>query len=146
LTRYIGPIETQVLTPARIALSVPLVFAHSHPQVSGPVFASHALDVQTLPADTGATGSSAADKYAFSYLAAVGAPSINVEVKLEGVDDAAIESGGDPVGSLMLRGPSVGVLLDTEAKEDGLEKEWVGSEERAKVFPNGTFKVVSASK
>lgn len=142
----LGPIENQALTPARVALSVPLVFAHSHPQVSGPVLATHPLDVQSFPAEAGSSGSSAADNYAFSYLASVGAPSINVEAKLKGVDDDSVEDGGDPVGSLFLRGPSVGVLLDARPDEGELDKGWVESGERAKVLPNGTFKVVSVRK
>ena len=125
---------------------MPLVLAHSHPQVSGPVLATHPLDVQTFPVDAPATGSSAADNYAFSYLAAVGAPSINVEAKLKGVDDASVESGNDPVGRLLLRGPSVDILLDERPDEDELDKGWIESGERAKVFPNGTFKVVVPGK
>lgn len=142
----VEPIESQVLTPARVALSVPLVFVHSHPQVSGPVLATHPLDVQAFPAETASPGASAADNYAFSYLSAIGAPAINVETKLAGVDDAAVEDGQDPVGNLMIRGPSVGVLLDVEPKEGELDKGWIESGERAKVMPNGTFKVVSAGK
>lgn len=125
---------------------MPLVLAHSHPQVSGPVLATHPLDVQTFPVDAPTTGSPAADNYAFSYLAPVGAPSINVEVKLKGVDDASVENGNDPVGRLMLRGPSVGVLLDEQLNEDELDKGWIESGERAKVFPNGAFKVAVPGK
>ncbi|EKM55644.1 uncharacterized protein PHACADRAFT_161674 [Phanerochaete carnosa HHB-10118-sp] len=125
-----GPVENQALTPARVALSVPLVFAHSHPQVSGPVFATHSLDVQTFPADTDSSGSSAADNYTFSYLATVGAPSINMEVKLKGVDDNLVENGGDPVGNLFLRGSSVGLVLDAEPEEEELDKGWIDSGER----------------
>ena len=108
--------------------------------------ATHALDVQAFPNEATSPGASAADNYAFSYSAAVGAPSINLEAKLIGVDDAAIESGGDPVGGLMVRGPSVGGLLDVELKEGELEKGWFETGERAKVLPNGTFKVVPPGK
>ena len=110
------------------------------------MLASHFLDVQTFPTGAGTSGSSAVDNYAFSYLAAVGAPSINIEAKLKGVDDTAIENGGDPVGDLSLRGPSVGVLLDAETPEDEVDKGWIESGERTKVSPNGTFKVVSVGK
>lgn len=141
-----GPIESQALTPARVALSVPVVLVHSNPQVSGPALATHPFDVQTFPTDAMPSGSSAADNYTFSYLATVGAPSINVEAKLKGVDDNLVEGGGDPVGDLFLRGPSVGQIIDAAPEEGELDKGWVGSGERARVLPNGSFKVVSARK
>ncbi|KAI0693739.1 acetyl-CoA synthetase-like protein [Cytidiella melzeri] len=138
-----GALESQVLTPARIALSVPLVNAYTHPMVAGPVLASHPLDLQTFPAETASSSTSAADTYAFTYLAPVGSPAINIEVKLAGVDDSAVESGADPTGSLWMRGPSVGTLLDVEEVEGG-DKGWVEAGQRARVLPNGTFKVTSA--
>ena len=106
----LGPIELPSLAPMRIALSVPIVNAHTHPAVAGPVFASHPLDLQTFPVNDSEEKASgpAADAFAFTYLAAVGPPSVNIEAKLLGVDDAAIEAGGDPVGALHIRGPSVG--------------------------------------
>ena len=110
------------------------------------MLATHAFDVQSFPNETASPGNSAADNYAFSYLSAVGAPSINIETKLIAVDDASIEAGEDPVGKLMVRGPSVGVLLDVETKEGELEKGWFETGEKAKVLPNGTFKVVPLSK
>ena len=64
---------------------------------------------------------------------------------MKGVDDASIESGGDPAGSLLLRGPSVGVPLNMDTHE-GEQEGWFESGERARVFPNGSFKVVSISK
>lgn len=88
-----------------------------------------------------AASKSAADNYAFTYLATVGSPAINVEAKLRGVDDDALENGADPVGSLWLRGPSVGTLLDVEEAGDGDGKGWVEAGQRAKISPNGTFKV-----
>jgi long-chain acyl-CoA synthetase len=138
--RFVGDLENQALTPSRIALSTPLVNAYTHPLVAGPVFASHALDLQTFPAETTSSSSSAADTYAFTYLAPVGSPAINIEVKLVGVDDNAIEKGADPSGSLWLRGPSVGTLLDVE-EAGGEDKGWVDAERKARVSPNGTFKV-----
>ena len=39
-----GPVGHDALPPARIALSVPIVNAHDHPLVAGPVFFSHPLD------------------------------------------------------------------------------------------------------
>lgn len=92
---------------------------------------------------------SAADAYAFTYLAPVGPPSVNVEAKLSGVDDTAVEAGADPVGELHVRGPSVGRPLSVTAEDESLEEElrgWRATGERAKVAPNGTFKVAVASK
>lgn len=114
--------------------------------VAGPVLASHSHDLQTFATETPSTPtSSAADNYAFTYLATVGSPAINIEAKLEGVDDGAIESGADPVGSLWLRGPSVGTLLDMEETGGSDDQDWVEAGHRAKVSPNGTFKVVSTT-
>ncbi|KAI0781105.1 acetyl-CoA synthetase-like protein [Trametes elegans] len=143
-----GGLETQALTPARIALSVPVINAHAHPLVAGPVFASHALDLQTFATDASAvSSSSAADAYAFRYLAPVGPPSVNVEAKLAGVDDTAVEAGADPVGALHVRGPSVGrpLSVQEEPQEEEL-RGWRATGERAKVAPNGTFKVAVESK
>ncbi|KAI0086291.1 acetyl-CoA synthetase-like protein [Irpex rosettiformis] len=135
-----GSLESQTVTPSRIALSTPLVNAYIHPQVAGPVLASHPLDLQTFPTEASSAAASAADTYAFTYLAPVGSPAINVEAKLTGVDDNTIESGGDPVGSLWIRGPSVGTLLDVKEAE-GEAKGWVEAGETARVLSNGTFKV-----
>lgn len=143
-----GPLEVQALTPSRIALSVPVINVHSHPTAAGPVFASHPLDLQTFPTSASSTPSlSAADAYAFTYLAPVGPPTVNVEVKLTGVDDAAVEAGADPVGALYLRGPSIGRPLSVEEEaQDEDERGWRAAGERAKVAPNGTFQVSAASK
>ncbi|CDO70739.1 hypothetical protein BN946_scf184798.g54 [Trametes cinnabarina] len=142
-----GPLEAQALTPARIALSVPVINAHSHPLVAGPVFASHALDLQTFPTSNAAPSPSAADAYAFTYLAPVGPPSVNVEAKLTGLDDAAVEAGADPIGALHVRGPSVGRPLSAEEEPEEEElRGWRATGERAKVAPNGTFKVAIGSK
>lgn len=144
---HLGPLEAQNLTPSRIALSVPVINAHSHPVVAGPMFASHALDLQTFPPSGSAPSASASDAYAFTYLAPVGPPSVNVEVKLIGVDDSAVETGGDPVGALRVRGPSVGrpLSVEEEAQEEE-ERGWRTTGERAKVAANGTFKVSAARK
>ncbi|CCM03866.1 uncharacterized protein FIBRA_06016 [Fibroporia radiculosa] len=141
-----GPIEAQSLVPSRIALSVPLVNVHIHPLAAGPIFASHPLDLQTFLPNVKAAVGPAANTYAFAYLAPVGPPSVNVEAKLLGVDDAAIEGGTDPIGTLVVRGPSVGKLLSGDDDEDEIEDErWVETGESAKVSSNGTFKVVSLS-
>lgn len=86
------------LTPARIALSVPIVNAHEHPLVAGPVFFSHPLDFQMFE------GQSDPAHPQFSDIAHVGPPSINVEGKLFGVDDAAVEKGANPVGQVCMTG------------------------------------------
>ncbi|KZT74192.1 hypothetical protein DAEQUDRAFT_807867 [Daedalea quercina L-15889] len=142
-----GPIESQSLVPMRIALSIPIVNAHTHPLVAGPVFASHPLDLQTFPAQETVkekSSSLAADIFAFTYLAAVGPPSVNIEAKLLGVNDAAIEAGGDPVGALHIRGPSVGKAVHRQDAPEAEEGDrWVSIGQRAKVLPNGTFKVVA---
>jgi len=138
-----GPLETEATTPARIALSIPIVNAHIHPAVAGPVLASHPLDLQTFPT-TPSTSSNAADNFSFTYQAPVGPPTINIEAKLAGVDDASVEAGGDPIGSLLVRGPSVGKLLVDDATEDG--EGWVETGERAKVLSNGTFKIAGPLK
>jgi len=130
-----GPIQATLLTPARIALSVPLVNCYTHPLVAGPVHASHPLDLQDFPAPAGS-------------VAHVGPPSVNIEAKLVGVEDALVEKGADPVGVLLVRGPAVGKLLGMEdsyiAIPSGDEDEgWVGTGRRAKVQTNGTFQLLS---
>jgi len=125
------------MTPARIALSIPLVNALAHPLVAGPVFASHPFDLQ----DFTLKGQEE------SVPAHVGPPSISVEAKLVGVDDDTIENGGDPFGWLYVRGPSVGRMGDEDhenyaevSSDDKDEREgWVSTEVEATIFPNGSF-------
>lgn len=62
---------------------------------------------------------------------------------MTGVDDIAVEGGGDPVGTLWVRGPSVGALLRLEETDGAGNEGWADIGERAKVLPNGTFKVSS---
>ncbi|KAF8634354.1 hypothetical protein AX15_000965 [Amanita polypyramis BW_CC] len=107
-------------TKSRIALSVPLISCFTHAVVAGPVLSSHAYDLQALPV---------------SGKAHVGPPSVNVEVKLTGVDDEAVEKGGDPVGMAVVRGPSVGAV-------DGLEDGWAATGTRFRVQANGAFQAV----
>lgn len=116
--------------PARISLSVPLINVHIHPSTSGPTFATHAFDLQSLPSAQGEP-------------AHVGAPSVNVEVKLTGVDDATIERGSDPKGELLVRGPPVGTLVSRETTSKETEDQgWVHTGEIARVMTNGAFKVI----
>jgi long-chain acyl-CoA synthetase len=125
-----GPLPNDALTPARISLSVPIVNVLIHPSTSGPLCATHAFDLQSLP--------SIEDEPAH-----VGAPSVNVEVKLTGADDAAIERGSDPNGELLVRGPPVGTLLSGAANNTETEDQsWVETGEIARVMTNGAFKVI----
>ena len=117
-------------------LSVPLVNCFTHPLVPGPVLASHGLDLQDFSTNT--DGSTPA--------AHVGPPSVNTEAKLVGVNDGSVESGEDPVGMLLIRGPSVGKLLSNDEyvsipSED--EKEgWVSTGVKAQIQTNGSFQVL----
>lgn len=130
-----GPLNAAILTPARVALSIPLVNSFTHPLVSGPVLASHLLDLQDFPA------------LKDSLVAHVGPPSVNIEAKLVDVDDDKVETGADPSGSLLVRGPSVGRVFGNEdyvkipSQED--EQGWVALGVRAKVQSNGAFKILA---
>lgn len=70
-----------------------------------------------------------------SKLAHVGAPSVNVETKLTGVNDNEVEQGGDPVGKMAVRGPSVGAT-------EGMDEDWVGTGAVFRVRANGAFEAV----
>ena len=126
-----GTVPARLLTPARVALSVPLVVAHTHPLVSAPILASHPHDMQTFALTS--------DK----ELAHVGPPTVNIEVKLVGVDDEAVEKGVDPAGVLHMRGPIVGQALTlTDDEENYAPKEdgrWVSTGDQARVQTNGVF-------
>ncbi|KAL5490430.1 hypothetical protein ACEPAI_5263 [Sanghuangporus weigelae] len=133
--------EAKSLTPARLALSVPIINAHEHPLVAGPVFFSHPLDFQEF-------SEYSAGNPEFAGIAHVGPPSINIEAKIVGVDDAAVEKGADPVGEVhqvVVRGPSVTLPLDDDDKEIA-PGDWVSLGERGLAQTNGTFKVVPARK
>ncbi|EPQ58407.1 hypothetical protein GLOTRDRAFT_137130 [Gloeophyllum trabeum ATCC 11539] len=136
-----GPLDAEALPPSRIALSIPIVNAHTHPIVPGPVLASHPLDLQSFP-----TAEEKKESGPFATLYHTGPPSINLEAKLNGVNDEVIEGGGDPEGSLFVRGPSVGkeIVLGDDSWEqvNGDEDGWVDIGARARVASNGTFKVV----
>ena len=127
-----GTVPAKLLTPARVALSVPLVIAHTHPLVSAPILASHPHDMQTFAITSD------------QEHAHVGPPTVNIEVKLVGVDDGAVEKGEDPAGVLHMRGPIVGRLLtfsdipvEEEAPKD--DEPWVSTGNRARVQTNGVF-------
>jgi long-chain acyl-CoA synthetase len=126
----LGPLPFDALTPARIALSVPLIGAHTHGSAAGPIFATVASDLQILPSSS-----------ATSEPAHVGAPSVNVEAKLVGVDDDAVEKGADPIGEILVRGPSVGSILSAEG-ETGEKNAWVHTGDKGRVMTNGAFKVL----
>ncbi|CAK5277771.1 unnamed protein product [Mycena citricolor] len=127
-----GSIPANELAPSRISLSIPIINCYSHPLVAAPVLASHALDVQDLEPDS--TGP-----------AHTGPPGINVEVKLVGVEDDRVESGENPSGILMVRGPPVGRLTSMETSyvniETGEEDGWIGTGLRMTVQTNGAFRL-----
>jgi long-chain acyl-CoA synthetase len=134
-----GTVPASLLTKARIAFSVPLVIAHTHPLVSAPIFASHPHDVQTFAVTSD------------QQPAQVGPPTVNIEVKLVDVDDVAVERGVNPEGELHVRGPIVGRLLaaadsrevDQEPNDD---EPWVSTGDRASVQTNGAFQAWTTAK
>lgn len=131
---FAGPTDASKMTPARIALSVPLVNCFNHAMVAGPVLASHPLDLQDFSQSN------------VSSVAHVGPPSVNIETKLVAVEDELVEHGGDPVGTLLVRGPSVGRLIGavvSDASTDEDKEGWVRTEAKAAVQTNGSFHVVS---
>ncbi len=145
---FLGSLPAVLMTPARMALSVPLVNAFTHPLVAGPVLASHPFDLQDFTQEG----------MGEDVTAHVGAPSVNVETKLIGVDDEKVENEGDPVGLLLVRGPPVSKIVGngetsedyvqvspTDEKKDRDEQEegWVNTGVRALVQPNGSFVILS---
>jgi long-chain acyl-CoA synthetase len=133
-----GALNLPVITPARIVFSVPFINAYTHPTSTAPVLASHPLDLQSFTATDEVGG--------FEKVAHVGPPGVNVEVKLSGVRDDAVANNGDPVGTLLIRGPSVGKILGVDMKTDGNPIEdsegWISTGDKAKAQTNGSFKVL----
>ena len=134
-----GSVPSSLLTPARIALSVPLVITHTHPLVAAPILATHPQDVQTFPVTSE------------QAIAHVGPPTVNIEVKLVDVDDGAVERGDDPEGMLYMRGPIVGHMLPHAGAPEvdegsNTEVPWISSGIRARVQTNGAFKACTTSK
>lgn len=127
-----GLLPSDVLVPARLALSIPLINTYTHGSATGPLFATHAFDLQMLP-----SSSPAAEP------AHAGAPSVNVEAKLVGVNDSVVEKGADPIGEILVRGPSVGNMLAADG-EAGEKNAWVHTGEMARVMTNGAFKVLGS--
>jgi len=131
------PVVNAGLLPIQVALSIPHVRILSHPAVCGPICASHALDLQSFPSEKGEGDDSSSSH--------VGPPSVNIEAKLVGIDDAAVEKKADPVGELIIRGPSIGETVPTndaitEVAKDG----WMSIQRRALVRSNGTFVVIDS--
>ncbi|KAG1754293.1 hypothetical protein EDB19DRAFT_1665616 [Suillus lakei] len=127
-----GLLPFDAIVPARLALSIPLINTHTHGSAAGPLFATHAFDLQMLPSSSPATEP-----------AHVGAPSVNVEAKLVGVNDNIVEKGADPIGEIWIRGPSVGNMLSADG-EAGEKNAWVHTGETARVMTNGAFKVLGS--
>jgi long-chain acyl-CoA synthetase len=129
------------LNTARIVLSIPIVNTFTHLMSAAPILASHLLDLQQFP-----TGLADVNP----PIAHCGAPVVNVEVKLIGVDDDAVESGADPEGRLVVRGPPVGkvVVVNGEDYVDvgAGDDEWAGTGVEARVLSNGSFVLSSATR
>ena len=130
-----GYTQGDTLTPTRIAFSIPYVNAISSGLVYGPLFASYPHDLQIHPS------SGMGDE--FEKVAHVGAPTVSLEVKLVGVDDASIEEGKDPVGEVYVRGPPAGALLG-DGNPSG--ENWLPTGYRGKAQPNGCFKILPLNK
>jgi len=117
---------------------VPFVNAFTHPLVAAPVLASHAFDLQDFYLTTD-------DKATSRAVAPTGPPGVNVEAKLVGVEDEAVEKGGDPSGDLFVQGPPVGKMMNLEdyvdvPSGDSPESyEWAGMDVKARIRPNGAF-------
>lgn len=117
---------------------MPFVNAFTHPLVAAPVLASHAFDLQDFYLTT-------EDKTTSKAVSPSGPPGVNVEAKLVGVEDEAVEKGGDPSGDLFVRGPPVGKMMNLEDyvdvpsgdNPDGYE--WAGMDVKARIQPNGSF-------
>ncbi|PVG02165.1 acetyl-CoA synthetase-like protein [Serendipita vermifera] len=125
-------IDSSTILPARIALSVPLVFTYASPLSTGPVFASHPLDMQVQEdVSKGANLDPLEIKKAHC-----GPPLSNMEVKLATIHEEAVVAGADPDGELYIRGPGVGDPVPIGMQ---LEDGWVDSGMTARVRTNGTF-------
>lgn len=74
-------------------LSVPFIRMHTHSRCSGPIFASHALDLQTMPAFADPTWAEQGKMH-------TGGPASNVEVVLKGPEVERLEKGLDPIGQV----------------------------------------------
>jgi long-chain acyl-CoA synthetase len=124
------------LPEARVTMSVPIVHTFSHPAVAAPLFATHPLDLQAFPASANASADS------FGVMAHVGPPTVNIEAKLYGIHDAAVEGGMDPEGLLSVRGPAVAkVEVIGDHHDDETNKEgWLETGEKAKIMSNGCFR------
>jgi len=135
------PLDNEVLTAARISLSIPLVNAFTHPLVAAPVLASHPLDLQDFPLQT-------TDNNGQKASAPTGPPGVNVEVKLVGVDDNIVEDGGDPSGEVQVRGPPVGKRVSLEdyvhVPESPTDDSggWLSTDIKARVQTNGSFQLL----
>ncbi|KAI6108494.1 AMP-dependent synthetase/ligase [Pisolithus croceorrhizus] len=89
-----GPISSKVFMPAWIALSIPMINMHVNPWVSGPVFMTQTFNAQVLPSGHKPVH--------------VGGLSIDMEAKLKGVKGMYLEDNKNPVGEIVVHGPTVG--------------------------------------
>ncbi|PFH46356.1 hypothetical protein AMATHDRAFT_70077 [Amanita thiersii Skay4041] len=128
-----SPISSRLLNLSRTAVSIPLINAFTHAMVSGPVFATHPFDLQDFSSDSVPNSTH------------IGPPSVNVEVKLLGVHDEAVEAGADPKGTLLVRGPSVGKALDNPGEvTHHWDEIWTKLNVQARANTNGTFQIVGS--
>ncbi|KDQ12388.1 hypothetical protein BOTBODRAFT_176607 [Botryobasidium botryosum FD-172 SS1] len=118
-------LQQSKLSSIRIALSIPFVNMHIHPLSTAPIFASHPQDLQAF-----ADGQD---------LAHVGAPGPNVEVKLTNIAETDVEMGLDPMGDLLIRGPSIGTPIPSAPAVEG----WIKTGDAVLGLSNGTFKVLN---
>ncbi|KAG8895979.1 hypothetical protein FRC01_012093, partial [Tulasnella sp. 417] len=87
------PIPAGQMSAFRIALPFPTVRALLYPMAAGPILASHPLDLQTFDEK-----SVTVEQNNWDSMSHYGPPINNVEAKVVGVNDTAVESGEDPVG------------------------------------------------
>ena len=91
----VGPLDMSAQIPAQIALSVPVSHIHIHRLSTSALFASHPYDLQITPEGE------ISKRGGWHY----GPPTANVEIKLTGVDESAVERGGDPEGLVCPQSP-----------------------------------------
>ncbi|KAJ7685002.1 hypothetical protein DFH06DRAFT_1356101 [Mycena polygramma] len=72
--------------------------------------------------------------------------SLSSTLRLIRKEDELVENGADPVGILMVRGPSVGKLSSMEESyvsiPSGEDQGWIGTGLRATVQTNGAFRLL----
>jgi hypothetical protein len=98
----VGPLDTSAQVPLQIALSIPVSHIHIHVLSTSALFASHPYDLQIMPKDESPR------RVVWHY----GPPTANVEIKLTGIDESAVEQGRDPEGLVRLQSLTFVVRID----------------------------------